>query len=265
METVWLLSQGSDADYCLSVCVLNGGARNGVACFSVSPFGLKPLDSAPRSVSPALQQSVPPNGPNSTASQVAFSPNSKYVVADIKGTSPTPGTLFVWKVQHGIVSTDAVTSQIPGLYNAFGFSFAGSDDKIFVSSPQYGGSFLALDPHSLKLTQTSNVTVPGQVGSCWSAYCAELDTAYAVAAARPAIGIADAATEQFAGLINYDAGLVGAFDDVVEGTTMFFAANAAEIGAVDLKTKKQVAAFNLSGKVGDRKIWQGLALWSPGR
>ena len=247
--------------------MLNGGARNGVACFSVSPSGLTPLDAAARSVSPALQQSTPPKGVPNTASQVAFSPDSKYLIASIKGTFDTRlGTLFVWNVENGVISTNAVTSQIPHLYSPFGFSFVGSDANIFISSLDYGGSFLALDPQSLKLTQTSNITVPQQGGAtCWTAYCAELDTAYAVIAGVPHLGVADVTTEKFEGLLNYDAGLGGAFDNVLDGSRMFFLAGPAEIGALDLRSKEQIAAFNLSGRVGDRKLWQGLGMWKPGR
>ena len=241
--------------------MINGGAKNGIACFSVSQSGLRPLDSAARSISPALQQTTPPKGPDNTVSQVSFSPNHDYVIATVKGIAPTRlATIFVWKVEDGIVCGDATTTQIPDLYNAFGFSFVGSNDKIFVSSVNYGGSFLALDPSSYQLRQTSNITVPGQAASCWSAYCPELDTAIAVSAGAPLMGLADASTEKLIGALRYDADLMGGLDNVVHGTTMFFLTGTADIGMVDLKEQKLIGEYNLTGRVGSRAYWQGLAM-----
>ena len=244
-------------------CVVNSGARNGVGCFSVSSSGLKPLDTTARSVSPALQQTTPPKGPEQTASQISFSPESDYVIATIKGIQPAHlATIFVWKVENGIVARSSVPTQIPGLYDAFGFSFVGSNDRLFVTSDYYGGSFLALDPELLTLKLTSNVTLPGQQAPCWSAYCKELNTVYAVEGGGPAIGVADVSTEKLTGVIKYDENLLGGFDNVVVGTTMFFLAKTAEIAVLDLKGKELITSLDLSGRVGDRKFWQGLGLWS---
>src|SRR5947207_7717037 len=60
-------------------CVVNGGAKDGVTCFSVDAAkGLDTLDTAPRPFN--IGQSTPPSGPLGTVSDIFFAPDNSSLI-----------------------------------------------------------------------------------------------------------------------------------------------------------------------------------------
>ncbi|KAF1985600.1 hypothetical protein K402DRAFT_334137 [Aulographum hederae CBS 113979] len=250
-----------------TACVLNGGARSGVACFRVDEwFGLIPLDAQLRSISP-LNTTNPPAGPPLTASQISFSPSCDFLIADIKGDTGIPGTIFVWPVHFGYVAHSAVATSLPEPFVNFGFTFL-DNYRVFMTFADAGiaGLFLDIDPSTCKVAETSRATVSPNdfIASCWASHSKELSTAYAGPAVSPRLAKADTRTGKFAGYIEFDPALQGAYDMVVDGTLLYFIARSADVVVVDLKTEQTIQVLNLEGVVGDRVYWVGMAMYDGG-
>lgn len=72
------------------VCVANGGAVNGVACYLMSNLkGLTPLNNTVRALN--INQTTPATGPAGTVSDILFSEDGKQLLVSVKGSPPTPG------------------------------------------------------------------------------------------------------------------------------------------------------------------------------
>lgn len=143
---------------------------------------------------------------------------------------------------------------------AFGFSFV-DENRIFLSDVTYGGSLVALDRHTLHATEQTHNVAPLLKGSCWAAYSAKLGKAYAVDAGSPRFSVVDVQSGKNDGYMDLDPGVKGAFDTVVRGTTAFFLGAVGVVGVQDLETNKPVQGLVLTGEVGPRVYWQGLAMW----
>lgn len=93
-----------------SVCVLNGGANNGVACFKPSATaGMVPIANTLRDLK--VNQTTPPNGPAGTMSHAIFSEDGTKLFAAVKGVPPTPGFIATFDIaQDGSLSQDFVSS-----------------------------------------------------------------------------------------------------------------------------------------------------------
>jgi len=93
-----------------SVCVLNGGANNGVACFKPSPSaGMVPISNTVRDLK--VNQTTPPNGPAGTMSHAIFSEDGTKLFAAVKGVPPTPGFIATYDIaEDGSLSQDFVAS-----------------------------------------------------------------------------------------------------------------------------------------------------------
>ncbi|KAG2437476.1 hypothetical protein HXX76_006126 [Chlamydomonas incerta] len=192
-----------------TACVLNGGKRDGVACFSVSEAGLMPLDASPRPVGLG-QAATPPTGPPSTASQIAFNPKGDILAVTIKGnlTANRLGYIGLYRVSKtGMVSRTQTraysiyTSQPAGagasMIGFLPFGFAWVDDMtLSISDPSVGGAVtLCLsnrDPMlgSIPVYKTEDgmagmadsyapaVFALPEVAPCWAAYSEASGCAY---------------------------------------------------------------------------------------
>ncbi|KAF8630522.1 hypothetical protein AX15_002868 [Amanita polypyramis BW_CC] len=155
------------------VCALNGGTINGVSCFRLdSRKGLIPLPNATRLLN--LPQSLIPNGPTTTVSEVTFTEDGKKLVVAVKGSSENPqnepGYIVVWDVYEdkslsaefkrmiGGAWVWALT-QIPGR-NAF------ISGDVVTGAEIYDLDALARNSSA----QSRNVQIPGHIAVCWSGY-----------------------------------------------------------------------------------------------
>ncbi|MCJ1401263.1 hypothetical protein MMC11_004475 [Xylographa trunciseda] len=252
------------------VCALNGGATNGVTCFSADHAkGLASLDFSPRSLSPYLNQSTPPVGPLGTASDIFFNPASTALFAVVKGnpgtTPPTPSTYFVWPVVNGKVSSKAIISQIPDLLVNFGGNFV--NDNILASvESTFGVALLKVSP-SFQLTEEVHTIVPNQSAICWSVYAPRFDTFYAPDSGTGVVTAIDPKTGAIKSQFSYNAAEVGdPLDLAVDRTSLYVLTKSASVAVISLegsdsgKVPSLVQNLDIS-EGGSKKVFQGMATY----
>ncbi|KAI0359881.1 hypothetical protein OH77DRAFT_1393940 [Trametes cingulata] len=149
------------------LCVLNGGAVNGVICYTVDKkTGLTAL---PNSLRPLrLNQTTPATGPAGTASHIIFSEDGKQLIASVKGVPPTPGFLAVWDVKDdGSLSPD-FKKIAPAKDGLLPFSMTVIPGKNAILATDAG---LGFDIFDLKdNNKSSAIAIDGQIATCWSSF-----------------------------------------------------------------------------------------------
>jgi len=167
-----------------ALCALNGGAVNGVSCFSVdSQRGLVPIANTVRSL--GLNQTTPATGPAGSASHIIFSEDNTQLIASIKGVPPNPGFLAVWDVAaDGSLSQDfnSIAPATGGLL-PFGMTIIPGKNAILATDAGIG-----FDIFDLSASNSSNVTaasgqssataVGGQKAVCWAAFSQQTGNFY---------------------------------------------------------------------------------------
>ena len=163
-----------------TVCVLNGGAVNGVNCYSVDKTsGLIAKANTLRSL--GISQTTPATGPPGSASHIIFNEDETKLIAAVKGTPPTPGFLAVWDIDQadGSLSEEYthVTPASGGLL-PFSLTVIPGQNAIFSADPGLGFDIYDFNDTSIASAQAGqNVTaggessanaVSGQNAICWS-------------------------------------------------------------------------------------------------
>ena len=256
-------------------CVLNGGATNGVTCFSVDPNrGLATLDTAPRTLNQGLNQTDPPVGPFSTASDIMFNPSSSVLVVSIKGSPVSqpvaPGYIYAWPVVGGRVSTTATVTSIPSVVLDFSLTFAGNDFELLITDPALGADFLTLTS-DLDITVGRPVNITYQKATCWSYYEPSLNLIFTIDTAQTNVTALSAVDGSIVGTIDYDPSIKGGFDTIVVGSSLYILSQTASVVNINIagygmkKSANQVQNFipiAASGN-GTLPILQGLAAYTP--
>ncbi|KIJ62818.1 hypothetical protein HYDPIDRAFT_29968 [Hydnomerulius pinastri MD-312] len=156
-----------------NLCVLNGGAKNGVQCYQACFSGLIPIANSKRSL--GLAQTTPPNGPPGTASTLVFTDDGKYLIAATKGM---PGFLAVWDVESdGSLSSSFTKVAVP---SGGGLPFSLNQipgTKAFVASDPASGYDVIDIADS---TKSASYAIEGQAASCWSARSQKTGNYYVV-------------------------------------------------------------------------------------
>lgn len=221
-----------------TACVVNGGAADGVACFSVSDSkGLRALDASPRPL--GLGQTTPAVGPPNTASDISFNRDSTALIVTVKGNPGVNKTGFVavYPVStRGDVSRHPVKSSPPGTVLPFGIASVGSG-SIVIADPAIGAALLSIDPSSFTTSTTALIPVANQTAICWSAYSPLTRMAYLadagvnrIVAVNPQTGAITATTP----LANGNRGM---FDIVASGAFLYAlapTANATHVVVMDI-------------------------------
>ena len=252
-----------------TVCVLNGGARGGVACFHADHAqgltllgGLRPLST--------LHQTTPPLGPPLTTSDIVFNPSSSALFATIKGdagaTPPKVGAIYAWPVRGGEVAMHPVINNINTIPMDFSIDFLGSDDSALITDPSFGASIVEVEYPSLKIREEHHIIVANQGAACWGAYAPRFDAAYIIDAGHPNITVVDPESGAIKGVIKYDAKAKGGFDVAIDRTYMYIRTADSSVVVVDLegsnhgKVSTQVQKYSLA-KEGPVGHWQGMAVY----
>jgi len=158
----------SDGDWPLSVtawkdtlCVVNGGARNGITCFKITPSGLV----SPSSISLKLNLTTPPPDHVGPA-QISFTTNGAALVISAKQLNP-PVMLF--PINNGVPS--AGVSSISHGAVSFGFAFDSDGTILLTDANPYGnGSGLILltpSADSITFVTPNYFLIPGEMAACW--------------------------------------------------------------------------------------------------
>jgi hypothetical protein len=156
------------------VCVLNGGAVNGVNCYKPdSKQGLISMPNTLRSL--GLNQTTPATGPAGTTSHIVFSEDGTKLVASVKGVPPTPGFLATWEIAaDGSLSAEPVKST-PSSGGLLPFSMTVIPGKNAILATDAGVGFDIFNFADAKgkasLTATSTIVpIAGQKATCWSSF-----------------------------------------------------------------------------------------------
>jgi hypothetical protein len=156
------------------LCVLNGGAVNGVKCFSVDATnGLKGIAGTVRSL--GLNQTTPASGPPGSASHILFNADDSQVMASVKGVPPTPGFLAVWDVAKDGSLSQTFSSIAPpqGGVNPFGMSLIPGKNAVLAADPAIGFDIIDLSAGGNATAgagTSSAVNVTGQGAICWTTH-----------------------------------------------------------------------------------------------
>ncbi|KAJ7104151.1 hypothetical protein B0H15DRAFT_808771 [Mycena belliarum] len=165
-----------------TVCAVNGGAVNGVACFKVDKKkGLVPMANTVRSLK--LNQTTPATGPAGSVSHVLFSEDNKQLIASVKGVPPTPGILAVWDVaKDGSLSKDfkAVQPAKGGLL-PFSMTVIPGKNAILATDAGLGVDVFDLSAGAapgIAAGKSSALKIDGQGATCWSSFSPQTGNFY---------------------------------------------------------------------------------------
>jgi len=185
-----------------TVCAVNGGAVNGVACYSVDKTkGLTPIANTVRSLN--LNQTTPATGPAGSVSHVIFNEDNTQLIASVKGVPPTPGILAVWDIAaDGSLSADfnAVQPATGGLL-PFSMTIIPGKNAILATDAGLGVDIFDFSAGATNGTaggKSSTVPITGQGATCWSSFSQQTGNFY----------VTDIGTAQVTE-INVDANLKG--------------------------------------------------------
>ncbi|KAL1941315.1 hypothetical protein VTO73DRAFT_7527 [Trametes versicolor] len=166
------------------LCVLNGGAINGVNCYTVDKeLGLVQIPNSLRYL--GFNQTTPANGPPGSVSQIAFSEDGSKLLASFKGTATAPGYLASWDVQAdgSLSAQNGQVALAQGGMVAFSLTPIPKQNAFFVADPGVGYAVVDLSGKG----RSSSVAITGQMATCWSAYSAKTGNYYAIDVAGNAI------------------------------------------------------------------------------
>lgn len=158
------------------VCVVNGGAINGVQCFKPdAKLGLVALANTNRSLK--LPQTTPPTGPPGSVSDILFSEDSARLLVSVKGIPPTPGFVASWDVADDGALSANFTASPPAKGGLIPFSMSLIPGKNAVLATDAGIGFSTFDLRTLGAgggTAASQVfPIAGQGATCWSSFSAK--------------------------------------------------------------------------------------------
>ena len=164
------------------LCVLNGGASNGVQCFSATDQGLAAIASTFQAL--GVAQTTPASGPAGSLSDIAFSPDSSLLFVSSKGVPGANSTV------HGFIATYAVQGAGPaatltalgrsspvGSVLPFSLTPLPGTDTVVYTDPATGYGVAAFTAGGA-LAGSAIYPVPGQGANCWSAYSAATGAVY---------------------------------------------------------------------------------------
>jgi len=160
-----------------NVCVLNGGANNGVACFSASAdTGMAPLANSQRNLK--VNQTTPPSGPAGSMSHVIFSEDGTQLFAAVKGVPPVPGFLATFDVaQDGSLSSDFVPST-PASGGLVPFGMTAIPGTKAVLSTDAAIGYTIFDFSSGDNATNTVFPIEGQGATCWVVHSAKTGNFY---------------------------------------------------------------------------------------
>lgn len=245
-----------------TVCVLNGGAKAGVSCFSTDHAkGLTPLG---RLRSILLNQSTPPVGPPNTVSDLVFNPSQTALIATVKGDGTDPGYIYAYPVYGGSISTTPTVSRPSQLLIDFSLSFI-DDSKAVITDPSYGASLVDIS-WDFKFTVQTKIVIPGEGAICWSVYSPRFNTVYIIDAGTTNITLVDPQSGAKKGTVVLDAAHNGAFDSQIDREFLYMLRGTPAVsvlsndGLTHGVLPTEVQTLDLSA-LGSRQGWQGMAIY----
>jgi len=161
-----------------TLCVINGGARNGIRCFTITSSGLVfQVD-----LRLNLTLTTPPANHMGPA-QISFTNNGDALVVSVKGLNPP---VWVFPYYKGVISKGFSTPAHGAV--SFGFTFDTDDTVILTdASPYNNGSGLILINPSTASFLSNYYLIPGQNAACWVVRSSQTSNFYVANAATSTV------------------------------------------------------------------------------
>ncbi|KAJ7263945.1 hypothetical protein C8J57DRAFT_1333208 [Mycena rebaudengoi] len=153
-----------------NVCILNGGKVNGVSCYTVDlRKGLVPIQDSVRSLE--LDLKTPPENPDNTPSQIAFSDDGKRLFASVKGSKDSAGFLAVWTVNDdGSLSEDFEKNTPDGGQNPASLTLVRGADALMNTDIGNGINIFDFGNGSAKAVNTQSLKLDGSKHTAWGEF-----------------------------------------------------------------------------------------------
>lgn len=244
------------------MCVANGGSVAGVTCFSADHSKGLTAQGGLRTI--ALGQTTPPVGPPGTVSDIVFNPSETALFVSIKGTPPTPGSIYVYPVVDGYVSTTPVISKPDTLIVDFSLNFLGTDDKAVVTDPAYGASIVDISK-SYAVTVSKKIVVADEKALCWATYSDRFNSIALLDGGSPNITLADV-SGAITGTFALDTKYMGVFDSALDRTFLYALRGGpavtvlGDMGLSHGKVPAVLQSLDLSS-LGSRQGFAGMAIY----
>ncbi|KAJ3371321.1 hypothetical protein HDU91_005348 [Kappamyces sp. JEL0680] len=147
------------------VCAANGGAKNGIQCFTVEARGLTPVGAFQPL---GIVQTTPPQGPLGTVSDILFNSDSSALLASVKGNPPANVTGFVASFPVSRQGLGAPVRNSPrGSVAPFSMTLVPGSSSVLFTDAGVGLGVVSLD-RSGKETASAMLPIEGQGATCWS-------------------------------------------------------------------------------------------------
>ncbi|KAF8573940.1 hypothetical protein K439DRAFT_1411821 [Ramaria rubella] len=149
------------------VCIVNGGASDGVNCFNQDPnLGLVEIANTRRSL--GLNQTTPPSGPPGAVSNIVFTPDGSQLLVSVKGIAPAPGYIASWGVDAATGALSENFIKYEGGALPFSMAFIPGKNALLATDP--GAGFDIFDFTNGQKASVTKYSIPGQKATCWSSY-----------------------------------------------------------------------------------------------
>ena len=158
-------------------CVLNGGANNGIRCFSYSASALTIVSSMDTDLGLTNIVLPQPNSPFNTTGDITFTADSQALVLTVRSDGSDSGSLYLFPVDYATLTLAAapVVSILPSSILPFSLTLVGSS-AILVTEPELGSVSVVSYNSSTGATDSatsSPFAIPVTTGFgalCWSRY-----------------------------------------------------------------------------------------------
>ena len=158
-------------------CVLNGGANNGIRCFSYSASALTVIASFDRSLGLANIVLAQPSSPFNTTGDIIFTSDSLALAITVRSDGSNSGSLYVFLIDYATNTLAAapIVSSLGSSQLPFSLSLVGSS-ALLVTEPLLGSVAVVSYNSTDGTTDADSVTpfaIPVTTGFgalCWSRY-----------------------------------------------------------------------------------------------
>ncbi|CAF1510724.1 unnamed protein product [Adineta steineri] len=173
-------------------CVLTGGTMTGIRCFTYNSSGLFLMSSFDRNLTSYISQSIPPNGPPQTMSEILFSADNLALIISVKGSSTTmPGYLLFYTLSTNMTILAPSPTQMTPTNSALPFSMTlVGMNGLLITDPGANGVLTLQYSSATGMINNSmltsiNTSLAGAL--CWSTYSPNIGNYYVIAAGTATI------------------------------------------------------------------------------
>lgn len=247
-------------------CVLNGGATNGVACFSISSTLSVTL--ASKVLLNVNGISDLPSAPAGTFGDIVFDSTASNLLVALKGTPTTSGTIFVVPLSASLILGTPVSNTIAASNVLFALENIGGSTWLWAEATGGYGTFTLTGTTISGATKTA---IPGINAACWTTYSKKSGKAYVVGALIATVSVTTSGSTITSQLVTNTTIPTGSLDSAVvtvSGTEYFVAVSTNLLGLVSLAVDSSTGALsspqalNLTGVAISNRRLQGVAFYT---